>query len=95
MEDIINMMVSDDEDECQSQPISTLVFMDLEATGLPSLIGKKNVHITEISLVAIDRTDFESDSSLRVLNKLSLCIRPRTTISPTAMSITGKVAFFN
>lgn len=69
--------------------ISTLVFMDLEATGLPSLVGKHNVHITEMSLVAVDRTNFENDNTLRVLNKLNLCIRPRSIVSPTAMTITG------
>ncbi|GBM88640.1 Three prime repair exonuclease 2 [Araneus ventricosus] len=87
MEDFLKMMLPDSDPS--SNTVSTLVFMDLEATGLPSLVGKRNVHITELSLVAIGRSDFEADSSLRVLNKLSLCIRPRTTISPTAMTITG------
>ncbi|XP_015930657.2 uncharacterized protein [Parasteatoda tepidariorum] len=70
-------------------PISTLIFMDVEATGLPSFLGKQNVHITEITLIAIDRSDFENDKNQRVLNKLSLCVRPRAQISPGAMSITG------
>lgn len=70
-------------------PISTLVFMDLETTGLPNMIGKRNVHITEISFVAINRKDFEMDTHSRVINKLSLCVRPRTSISPGAMSVTG------
>ncbi|KAF8792489.1 three-prime repair exonuclease 1-like [Argiope bruennichi] len=87
MENFLKMMLPDSDPNCKT--VSTLVFMDLEATGLPSYVGKRNVHITELSLVAIDRSDFESDSSLRVLNKLNLCIRPRTTISPTAMTITG------
>ncbi|CAL1262460.1 unnamed protein product [Larinioides sclopetarius] len=87
MEDFLKMMLPDSDPS--SNTVSTLVFMDLEATGLPSLIGKRNVHITELSLVAIDRSDFETDSSFRILNKLNLCIRPRTTISPTAMTITG------
>ncbi|XP_054720327.1 three-prime repair exonuclease 1-like [Uloborus diversus] len=70
-------------------PVSTLIFMDLETTGLPGEIGKRNVHITELSLIAIDRNDFETDNTLRVLNKLSLCIRPRACVSPSAMYITG------
>lgn len=71
-------------------PVSTLVFMDLETTGLPSSIGRKNVHITEISLVAVDRLDFEDDKSpLRVINKLSVCVQPRTAISYGAMKVTG------
>ncbi|GIY18598.1 three-prime repair exonuclease 1 [Caerostris darwini] len=81
------MMFPDSDPSCNS--ISTLIFMDLESTGLPSFVGKSNVHITELSMIAVDRTDFETDSSFRVLNKLSLCIRPRSVISPTAMTITG------
>ncbi|GFQ70961.1 three-prime repair exonuclease 1 [Trichonephila clavata] len=86
MDDFIQMMLPD---SGPKQKISTLIFMDLEATGLPSLIGKQNVHITELSLVAVDRTNFENDNTLRVINKLSLCIRPRSIVSPTAMTITG------
>ncbi|GFU37711.1 three-prime repair exonuclease 1 [Nephila pilipes] len=87
MNDFIQMMLPDSDPS--HNKISTLVFMDLETTGLPSLVGKHNVHITEMSLVAVDRTNFENDDTFRVLNKLSLCIRPRSIVSPTAMTITG------
>ncbi|KFM60848.1 Three prime repair exonuclease 2, partial [Stegodyphus mimosarum] len=68
--------------------ISTLIFMDLETTGLPTYVGRKNVHITELSLLAVDRDVFETDESFRIINKLSFCIRPRVAISPGAIDIT-------
>lgn len=73
----------------EKQKIATLVFMDLESTGLPSDVGTRNVQITEMCLVAIDRNSFEVDKKLRVLNKINLCLRPRFQISPGAMIITG------
>ncbi|XP_028906637.1 three-prime repair exonuclease 1 isoform X2 [Ornithorhynchus anatinus] len=77
-------------------PVSmeTLVFMDLEATGLPFSQPK----ITEICLLAVhrhalERTEYSNSSSLpllpRVVDKLCLCVNPGKACTPVASSITG------
>ncbi|XP_067140970.1 three-prime repair exonuclease 1-like [Centruroides vittatus] len=70
--------------------IQTLVFFDTETTGLSHLIGKRNVQITELSLLAVDRREFESNNeNIRVMNKLNLFFRPRSRISSDAGKLTG------
>ena len=84
--------------------VETLVYFDLEATGLKSH-GKPR--ITELSCVAVSRGELaqlgakiargpahkEGDLELellpRVLNKLSLCVYPMTTILPLVTQLTG------
>jgi len=84
--------------------IKTLVYFDLEATGLKSS-GKPR--ITELSLVAVDASEIlnlhkkiekctkennEQDVEQllpRVMNKLTLCIYPMTTIMPIVSNLTG------
>jgi len=85
--------------------VKTLVFLDLEATGLKAS-GKPRV--TEVCLLAVRVEDLknmeegiirgrdrQSGGALeqllvpRVLNKLVLCVYPMTTIMPTVTSITG------
>lgn len=67
--------------------VQTLVFIDLESTGLPCFMPKYKVNITEIALVAIERTNFRE--GLRYSHKLTLCVRPRHTIMEDASRITG------
>lgn len=74
---------------------STLVFFDVETTGLAHCIGKKNVQITEVSMMAVSRDEFYKCRfpdlrDIRIVNKLSLCIKPNHPVSPEASCITGK-----
>ncbi|KFM62880.1 Three prime repair exonuclease 2, partial [Stegodyphus mimosarum] len=74
--------------------IATLVFFDLETTGLGNYVGKSNVQITEISMIAVDKKEFQISNypdlrDVRIIHKLSLCVRPRSPISPMAAKITG------
>ncbi|KAF6101493.1 three prime repair exonuclease 1 [Phyllostomus discolor] len=77
-------------------PMQTLVFLDLEATGLPFSQPK----ITELCLLAVHRCALESPPALRgplpavpppprVVDKLSLCVAPGKACSPAASEITG------
>ena len=84
--------------------IRTLVYFDLEATGL-RLSGKPR--ISELSLVAVKVEDvLELQTTLtqhlarigfsgveklepRVLNKLTICVYPMATIMPVVSNITG------
>jgi len=85
--------------------VKTLVYFDIEATGLKSS-GKPR--ISEISLVAVNVHDFlnlsvklsklkskPTDKAMleqvvpRVVNKLTLCVYPMAPILPTVSSITG------
>lgn len=77
-------------------PIQTLIFLDLEATGLPFSQPK----ITELCLLAIHRCALESGHSPqgpsptvppppRVVDKLSLCVAPGKACNPAASEITG------
>ncbi len=68
---------------------STLVFLDLETTGLPS---RYQAHrITELSLCAIERSHFLSNATTkklpRVLNRLNLCINPTIRLHHDAATI--------
>lgn len=74
--------------------IATLVFLDLETTGLAKSVGKKNVHITEISMIAVGRNEFckcmyPDLRDVRIMHKLSLCIKPKCSVSREASCITG------
>ncbi|XP_067140913.1 three-prime repair exonuclease 1-like [Centruroides vittatus] len=70
--------------------IQTLVFFDTETTGLSHLIGKRNIQITELSLLAVERREFESNKeNIRVINKLNLVFRPSCRISSGAGEVSG------
>ncbi|GIX95431.1 three prime repair exonuclease 2 [Caerostris extrusa] len=81
------MMFPDSDPSCNS--ISTLIFMDLESTGLPSFVGKSNVHITELSMIAVDRTDLKQIAHLESYPKQTKFMYSSTpsVISVTAMTI--------
>ncbi|XP_004704037.1 three-prime repair exonuclease 1 [Echinops telfairi] len=74
-------------------PVQTLIFLDLEATGLPFSQPK----VTELCLLAIHRCALEKPRAPqgqlpplpRVVDKLSLCIAPGKACSPAASDITG------
>ncbi|XP_020926287.1 three-prime repair exonuclease 1 [Sus scrofa] len=77
-------------------PVQTLIFLDLEATGLPFSQPK----VTELCLLAVHRCALESlpipqgpsptvPPPPRVLDKLSLCVAPGKACSPAASEITG------
>lgn len=76
--------------------MQTLIFLDLEATGLPYSQPK----VTELCLLAVHRYALENSSMPegqpppvpkppRVVDKLSLCIDPGKACSPGASEITG------
>jgi three prime repair exonuclease-2 len=83
--------------------IKTLVYCDLEATGLKS---SGRPRISELSLVAVNVEDIlelhsqikghfpECSNQLesllpRVVNKLTVCVYPMATIQPEVSEITG------
>ncbi|XP_008851470.1 three-prime repair exonuclease 1 isoform X1 [Nannospalax galili] len=79
-----------------SGPMQTLIFLDLEATGLPFSQPK----VTELCLLAVHRWALENTSISggqpppvpsppRVVDKLSLCVAPGKACSPAASEITG------
>ncbi|KAM4821156.1 three-prime repair exonuclease 1 [Thomomys bottae] len=76
-----------------SGSVQTLIFLDLEATGLPFSQPK----ITELCLLAVHRWALESASTCRgqpppvprIVDKLSLCVAPGKACNPTASEITG------
>ncbi|XP_044619255.2 three prime repair exonuclease 2 [Equus asinus] len=71
----------------------TFVFLDLEATGLPSV----DPEIAEISLFAVHRSSLENPERdefgipvlPRVLDKLTLCMSPERPFTAKASEITG------
>ena len=85
--------------------IQTLVFFDLEATGLKSTVLKPK--ITELAMVAVSADDFlryrsqlgkkiceggrsEVDGCRpRVLNKMTLCFNPQSMVPPEVSDMTG------
>lgn len=70
--------------------MSTLVFLDFEATGLNN--GKTK--ITELALLSIQREELVTPYGRpRVVNKLTLCVNPMKPISMRASEITG-ITFF-
>ncbi|XP_043833144.1 three-prime repair exonuclease 1 [Dromiciops gliroides] len=81
-----------------SRPMETLVFMDLEATGLPFSQPK----VTELCLVAIHRHALEGPQPApptggssqvplppRVVDKLCVCVAPGKACSSAASNLTG------
>ncbi|KAF7487463.1 three-prime repair exonuclease 1 [Marmota monax] len=77
-------------------PMQTLIFLDLEATGLPFSQPK----VTELCLLAVHRCALENTLTSqglsptvplppRVADKLSLCVAPGKACSPAASEITG------
>lgn len=68
---------------------NTLVFFDLETSGLPSF---QITRITELSFWAVERSQFLSSTPKevpRVTNRLSLCVYPARLIDPKASEISG------
>lgn len=71
----------------------TFVFLDLEATGLPSM----HPEVAELSLFAVHRSSLENvernESGIpalpRVLDKLTLCMSPQRPFTAKASEITG------
>lgn len=71
----------------------TFVFLDLEATGLPSM----DPEIAELSLFAVHRSSLENpehdESGIplppRVMDKLTLCMSPERPFTAKASEITG------
>lgn len=72
-----------------TQPVKTLVFFDLETTGLPS--AYQPVSITELAMVAVDREHFlnQDKPDFRVMNKLTLCLKPQNSMHPMAVKKSG------
>ncbi|XP_005414176.1 PREDICTED: three prime repair exonuclease 2 [Chinchilla lanigera] len=74
-------------------PAATFVFLDLEATGLPSM----DPEIAEISLFAVHRSSLENPERgesgapvlPRILDKLTLCMSPQRPFTAKASEITG------
>ncbi|XP_011836380.1 PREDICTED: three-prime repair exonuclease 1 isoform X2 [Mandrillus leucophaeus] len=77
-------------------PMQTLIFFDMEATGLPFSQPK----VTELCLLAVHRCALESPPTSqgppptvppppRVVDKLSLCVAPGKACSSAASEITG------
>lgn len=87
------------EERVQKLPFQTLVFFDLEATGLRSSTSK--ARITELAFVAVNTSEFvELQAKLasspdvesvspRVANRLSLCVNPCALIMPNVTDLTG------
>jgi len=75
---------------------SSLVFVDLETTGLPAFQSK--TRITELCFWSVDRSHFlqckpnDIDSRPRVMNRLNLCFYPSRSIDPV---VTGKTLLDN
>lgn len=69
--------------------VKSLVFFDLETTGLPSVAQRAN--ITELAMVAVDRQTFEKCNKFpfRVSNKLVHCIKPSAYVHPMAAKKSG------
>ena len=71
-----------------SRSIGTLLFFDLETTGLPF---SHNPRITELSLCAIEKNHFidcKAGTIPRVTNRLNLCVYPSRLVDPKAAEIT-------
>ena len=77
--------------------IKTLVYFDIEATGLKS---SGRPRICEISLVAVNTQDVVNSKKRdeqycevsflpRIMNKLTLCIYPMAVIVPLVSDLTG------
>lgn len=70
------------------QTYNSLVFFDLETTGLPAFHCPK---ITELSFCAVERHQFlngQPKAMPRVTNRLNLCIYPSRLVDPEATNKT-------
>lgn len=74
-------------DKAPERQIATLVFLDLESTGLPSFMPRRKVNITEVSLIAVAREHLRIP--LRILHKLTFCVRPRNAVMLHAAEMSG------
>ena len=66
------------------QVCNSLVFFDLETTGIPAYHAPR---ITELSFCAVERSQFlygKSKEIPRVTNRLNLCIYPSRLVDPFA-----------
>lgn len=68
--------------------IETLVFFDIETTGLPQL-ERNRTKITELTFIAVSRRDIDTSNNLPLMNKLSLLFNPEKKIQVEASLITG------
>ncbi|KAL3872183.1 hypothetical protein ACJMK2_040129 [Sinanodonta woodiana] len=74
--------------EMNKNKFATLVFLDMETTGL--IENGKNPMILELCLVSVQREELlNENSTVRVLNKLLLCFNPVKPISAKASELTG------
>lgn len=72
----------------RGQKITTFVFMDFETTGLLN----RACRITEMCFLAVNRVDMIEDCVFpRVINKLTLCVDPKKTVSLPSSNITGNI----
>ncbi|KAK8773339.1 uncharacterized protein LOC144115541 [Amblyomma americanum] len=67
--------------------IETLVFLDLESTGLPDTMPRQKVNVIELSLIAVARKHLQLP--LRCVHKLTYCVQPRNAVTCQAAHITG------
>lgn len=67
--------------------IETLVFLDLESTGLPDTMPRQKVNVIELSLIAVARKHLQTP--LRCMHKLTFCVQPRNAVTCQAAEITG------
>lgn len=74
-------------DRAPEREMATLVFLDLESTGLPAFMPKRKVNITEVSLIAVAREHLQVP--LRYLHKLTFCVRPRSAVMLQAAEMSG------
>ena len=65
--------------------IESLVYFDMETTGLPRDIPR----ITELSMVAVSVRDCINNKDIRIINKLTLCFSPDSVVTAKAAEISG------
>ena len=65
--------------------IESLVYFDMETTGLPRDIPR----ITELSMVAVSVRDCIDNKDIRIINKLTLCFNPDSVLTAEAAEISG------
>lgn len=76
-------------------PITTYVFFDLEATGIPR-DEHNRTRITELCMVAVKREHLlacKPGEMPRVQQKLNLCVNPRRLVHPEASKVSGLCNF--
>lgn len=73
-----------------SDPVETLVFMDIETTGLKR--QGVNPDITEIFMRAVDRKQFLSKAKYKAENSIKLVFKPKKKIGKIASKLTGLTA---